>query len=136
MPVFKLSKKKGPVGTTKVIYSTSQKKADQHYASDISKAKSYDEGVKKQASKFSGSKGTLSNKQHQGDLAASRSYAGTKSGGSYNEQARVKGLKETGYYDAKPHIVGGTKSMLRRSKQNVRKNSASKAAKASAKKLY
>lgn len=136
MPTFLLKKKKGPAGSTKVVYSTAQKKADQTYAADAQKAKSYDEGVKKQSSKFSGSKGTMTNPERQKDLAASRSYAGTKSGKSYNEQARVEGLKQTGYYDAKPHVVGGTKSMLKKSKANVRKNSASPAAKQSAKRLY
>lgn len=134
MPVFKLSKNK-KTGSTQAIYSTAQKRGDQKYSSDVQKAKAYDEGVKKQASKFSGSRGKMSNPEHQKSLAQSRSYAGKMQSG-YTEQDRVKGLKETGFYGAKPHVVGGTKSMLKKSKKNVRSNSASKAAKVSAKKLY
>lgn len=113
------------------VYNEAEMAASKKYAADSESARKYDQSLKERAKGHTGKTGRVDMK----DVAASGSYRGTAMKG-YSESARVKGLKETGYYDAKPAVVGGTKKMVRVSKKNVNKSSASKQAKRSAKKLY
>lgn len=124
-------KKKSKVSKVEETFSKAEEQAAKKYSKDSQSAKKYDEGLKKTAKGFQVKTGRVTS----GDLAASGSYVGTKSK-NFSEQERVKGLKQTGYYDAKPAVVGGTKRMVKRSKKNVGKSSASKQAKSSARKLY
>jgi hypothetical protein len=118
------------------IYRKADEKASKALASDTKKASDYDKSRKSRSKKFTTNepdiqkKGRLSTK----DLQASGAYAGKVN--SNTETQRVRKLQETGAYDAKPAVVGGTKKMLTRSKKNVKKSQASKQAKRSAKKLY
>jgi hypothetical protein len=125
----KPKKKKSPVAEA---FKKAEEQAAKKYTADSESAKKYDQSLKEKSKGFTVKTG----KYGQKDLAASRSYGSVASGAADNEKARVKGLKETGYYDAKPAVVGGTKKLLKKSKKNVAKSSASKQAKASAKKLY
>lgn len=116
---------------TAEVFEKAEERAQQKYAADSKAAKEYDQSLKDKAKKFQVKTGRVT----QGDLAASGSYVGSTAK-RYSEAERVKGLKETGFYDAKPHVVGGTKKMLKRSKKNVKKSTASKQAKKSAARLY
>lgn len=124
----KPKKKKGKVSQ---VFEKAEQQAEKKYAMDTKAAKEYDESLKQKAKGFQAKTGRVT----QGDLAASGSYVGNKSR-NYSEQQRVKGLKETGFYDAKPAVVGGTKKMLKRARTNVKKSTASKQAKRSASRLY
>ena len=117
--------------TVTTLFKKAEEKAKKKLDVDSQSAKRYDESLKKKGKTFQGKTGRVTNK----DLAASAGYTGDKVKG-YSETQRVTGLKTTTYYDPKPAVVGGTKKMLKRSKKNVDRSSASKQAKASARKLY
>jgi hypothetical protein len=129
-------KKKTTKQKVLTIYKKADEKAAKTYAEDKSKADRYTKQHKSKVKTFATTdpdlqkKGKLSTR----DLAASGAYAGNKQ--SDNEAKRVEGLKQTGYYDAKPAVVGGTKKMLVKSKKNVKKSQASPQAKKAARKLY
>lgn len=131
-------KKKSESSSTKekVIktFEKAEKKGQQNFKSDMKKAEGYDASRKEAAKPQHDGKGGYKTKTR--DLAASRSYAGVAGASSHTEPARVKGLQQTGAYDAKPAVVGGTKKMLMKSKKNVSKSQASPQAKRSARKLY
>jgi hypothetical protein len=133
---FKVStnvKPKKKKSSTEEVFEKAEVQAKKRESSDTQAAKNYDEGLKVTAGKHAGPNAPIrTGRVTSQDLAASGAYKG----GNYSETQKVKGLKQTGYYDAKPAVVGGTKRMVKVSKKNVNKTQASKQAKRSAKKLY
>lgn len=113
------------------VYEKAEMQAKEKYAADSKSAKDYDESLKKKSTGFQVKTGRVT----QQDLAASGAYTGKKVK-NYSETQRVAGLKQTGFYDPKPAVVGGTKKLLVRAKKNVKKSAASASAKRAAKKLY
>lgn len=124
----KPKKRKTNVAT---VYEKAEEMAEKKYSTDSKSAKQYDESLKKKASGFQVKTGRVTEK----DLAASGAYTGKKVK-NYSESQRVEGLKQTGFYDPKPAVAGGTKKMLVKAKKNVKKSAASAQAKRSASRLY
>lgn len=112
-------------------FKKAEEQAKEKYAAESESAKKYDESLKKKSTGFQVKTGRVS----QQDLAASGAYTGKKIK-NYSETQRVEGLKQTGFYDPKPAVTGGTKKMLVRAKKNVKKSAASASAKKAAKRLY
>lgn len=129
-------KKKAEKETTKQkvlkTFEKAEDKAEKNLSADMKKAHEYQEGMKKKANEHVVNTGRTDTRK----LQASGAYAGVAANSSHNELSRVRGLQQTGAYDAKPAVVGGTKKMLVRSKKNVNKSMASPQAKKSARKLY
>lgn len=111
------------------IYASQESKNEKRFQSDLKDALDYDEKVKKMGSSW-GYRG----KTAQSDLRRSRMAAGKAAVGK--TARNIHSRKESGAYKSDPHVIGGTKKMIKRAKKNVRKSSASKQAKRSAKKLY
>lgn len=124
----KPKKKKSKVAE---VFEKAEEQAEKKLEKDTQSAKVYDESLKKKSKGFQVKTGRVTQK----DLAASGAYTGDKAK-NYSETERIKGLRQTGYYDAKPAVVGGTKKMVKLSKKKVKKSSASKQAKRSASRLY
>jgi len=125
-------KPKKKKSSTEKVFEKAEVQASKKLAADTDKAKKADASLVVTAGGHSATK-ERTGRVTQQDLAESRAY---RNKSSITETARVKGLKQTGYYDAKPAVVGGTKKMVRISKKNVKKSGASSQAKKAAKKLY
>ena len=130
--VIKPPKKKKSVdpdekGTVLKLYADQEARNAKRFQSDLKKAMDQKESIVK--SEWGG-------KMKNNKSVLRKAWMAAGKGAADKEIESVKKQKEGGAYSSSPAIVGGSKKMIKRSKKNVRKNSASKAAKKSAKSLY